>query len=112
MARAENFLHGRQDLADTIIRLQSFEAAGADAVYAPGLTELDQVKAVVDSVGVPVNVLIGMPTVTFTLDELRSVGVRRTSVGSGFERVANRALRHCAEALLDGAAPLGPLFGG
>lgn len=112
VARAENLLHGQDDLGDTIARLQAFEAAGADAVYAPGLTELDHVRAVVDSVDVPVNVLIGMPTVQFTLDDLRSLGVRRTSVGSGFERVANRALRQCAEALFDGAAPLGPLFGG
>lgn len=112
VARAENLLHGRHDLHDTIARLQAFEAAGADAVYAPGLTELDQVRAVVDSVDVPVNVLIGMPTVRFTLDDLRSLGVRRASVGSGFERVANRALRECAEALFDGATPLGSLFGG
>lgn len=110
VARAENFLHGRQDLDDTIERLQSFEAAGASAVYAPGLTTIDQVSAVVSSVGIPVNVLVGLPGQNFSLDDLGEVGVRRVSVGSGFERVANAALRRCAEQLLDTSAPLGPMF--
>jgi len=110
VARAENFLHGRPDLADTIDRLKSFEAAGASALYAPGLTNIDQVKAVVSSVGIPVNVLVGMPGQMFSLDDLGEAGVRRVSVGSGFERVANAALRQCAKNLLDTAAPLGPMF--
>ena len=110
VARAENFLHGRTDLDDTIARLQSFEAAGASAVYAPGLTTMEQVSAVVSSVGIPVNVLIGMPGQMFSLDDLGEAGVRRVSVGSGFERVANAALRRTAEQLLDTSAPLGPMF--
>jgi 2-methylisocitrate lyase-like PEP mutase family enzyme len=110
VARAENFLHGRLDLADTIARLQSFEAAGATAVYAPGLRTLDEVRAVVGEVGVPVNVLVGLPGQDFSLDDLADAGVRRVSVGSGFERVANRALRACAEQLLDTSAPVGPMF--
>ena len=110
VARAENFLHDRADLDDTIARLQSFEAAGASAVYAPGLTTMDQVAAVVSSVGIPVNVLIGMPGQNFSLDDLGAAGVRRVSVGSGFERVANAALRRTAEHLLDTSAPLGPMF--
>ena len=110
VARAENFLHGRPDLDETIARLQSFEAAGATAVYAPGLTTIEQVSAVVSSVGIPVNVLIGMPGQMFSLNDLGEVGVRRVSVGSGFERVANAALRRAAEQLLDTSAPLGPMF--
>lgn len=111
VARAENLLHGVDDLGDTIGRLRSFAQVGADAVYAPGLITLDQVRRVVDSVEVPVNVLIGLPGQSFSLEDLGEVGVRRVSVGSGFERVANAALRRCAEALLDTAAPLGPMFG-
>jgi len=110
VARAENHLHGVDDLDDTIARLQSFETAGASAVYAPGLRTLDEVRRVVDSVGIPVNVLIGLPGQDFTLDELNEAGVRRVSVGSGFERVANRALMQCAEQLLGGSTPVGPLF--
>src|SRR6266508_2637333 len=64
-ARAENHLHGRDDLADTIARLQSFQLAGADVLYAPGLTRADQIKAVLSSVDLPVNVLVmpGVPSV-------------------------------------------------
>jgi 2-methylisocitrate lyase-like PEP mutase family enzyme len=81
-ARAENYLHGRRDLADTIARLQAYEQAGADVVYAPGLTDLQDIRAVVESVGVPVNVLAlaAAPPVS----ELASVGVSRVSVGGGF----------------------------
>lgn len=110
VARAENFLHGRPDLADTIARLQSFEAAGATAVYAPGLTTIEQVASVVSSLGIPLNVLAGMPGQMFSLDDLGEAGVRRVSVGSGFERVANAAFRNAAEQLLDTSAPLGPMF--
>lgn len=110
VARAENLLHGIDDLDDTIARLQSFEAAGASALYAPGIRTLDQVRAVVSSVGVPVNVLVGLPGQDFSLDDLGEAGVRRVSVGSGFERVANAALKHSAQQLLDTAAPLGPMF--
>lgn len=110
VARAENLLHGRDDLGDTISRLQSFEAAGADAVYAPGLRTIEDVSSVVSSVGVPVNVLIGLPGQTFSLDDLQQAGVRRVSVGSGFERVAHAALRSCAEQLLNHTVPVGPLF--
>lgn len=110
VARAENHLHGRNDLDDTIARLVSFAEAGATAVYAPGLIALDDIRAVVESVGVPVNVLVGLPGQTFGLDELAEVGVRRVSVGSGFERVANAALQRCAAGLLEGR-PLAELFG-
>lgn len=110
VARAENHLHGRDDLADTITRLQAFETAGASAAYAPGLVTLDQVRAVVDSVGVPVNVLVGLGGQDFSLNDLAALGVRRVSVGSGFERMANAAFARCAQNLLDVDAPLGPMF--
>jgi 2-methylisocitrate lyase-like PEP mutase family enzyme len=78
--RAENHLHGVDDLDDTIARLVAYRDAGADAVYAPWLRELDQIAAVVQAVGVPVNVL-AVPDGP-TIEELASVGVRRVSTGS------------------------------
>jgi len=85
-ARAENHIRGVDDLGDTVERLKAYEAAGADVVYAPGLTDLDLIRSVVDAVDVPVNVLCrpGGPTVS----ELASVGVARISVGGGFYFVA------------------------
>lgn len=112
VARAENFLHGRPDLAATIERLQSFEAAGADAVYAPGLNSLEEIRTVVDSVGVPVNVLVGRPGQEFTLADLAEIGVRRVSVGGNFMRVANQAITKAATALLGTPTSLGPIFEG
>ncbi|MGI9601144.1 MAG: isocitrate lyase/PEP mutase family protein [Acidimicrobiales bacterium] len=99
-ARCENLLYGVADLDDTITRLQAYEAAGADAVYAPGLGTIDQVKRVVESVGVPVNVLIGLGQ-DWTLDDLAEVGVRRVSVGSGFSRAAFAAVYDAARQILD-----------
>ena len=85
-ARAENFLHHRPDLADTIARLQAFQQAGADVLYAPGLTQLEDIRQVVSALDRPVNVLAlpGVPSV----DELAAVGVARVSVGSAFAYVA------------------------
>jgi len=85
VARAENFLHGRPDLADTIRRLQAFEAAGADALYAPGLTKAEDIRSVCASVGKPVNVLMGS---AFSVAELAALGVKRISVGSALSRAA------------------------
>ncbi|SBW25056.1 carboxyvinyl-carboxyphosphonatephosphorylmutase [Candidatus Protofrankia californiensis] len=85
-ARAENFLYGRPDLADTIARLQAFEAAGADVLYAPGLPDAEAIRAVCSSVGKPVNVLAG--PATGSVAELAALGVRRVSVGSAFARAA------------------------
>lgn len=110
VARSENFLHGRPDLDDTIARLQSFEAAGAGALYAPGLITLDDIGSVVSSVGLPLNVLVGMPGQAWSLAELADTGVRRVSVGSGLERVANAALRSAAEDLA-AATSVAEVFG-
>ncbi len=87
-ARAENFLHGHPDLDDTIRRLQSFAKAGADALYAPGLTNLEAIRAVCASVSKPVNVLMGLTGATFSVEELAAAGVKRISVGGSFARAA------------------------
>ena len=96
-ARAENFLHGRDDLDDTIKRLQAYQQAGADVLYAPRLTRIDDIRSVVSSVDRPVNVLAlpGVPAVK----ELASAGVARISVGSGFANVAWGALLRAADEL-------------
>lgn len=87
-ARCENFLWGRRDLDDTIRRLQAFERAGADVLYAPGLTELADIRTLCRSVTKPVNVIMGLPGVSFTLPELADAGVKRVSVGSALARLA------------------------
>ncbi|HEY1917762.1 MAG TPA: isocitrate lyase/phosphoenolpyruvate mutase family protein [Streptosporangiaceae bacterium] len=84
-ARAENFLYGVRDLDDTITRLQAFEAAGADVLYAPFLPSLDAIATVCSAVTLPVNVVA---TAAFTVADLASRGVRRISLGSGLARSA------------------------
>src|SRR5882672_8780538 len=81
-ARAENYLRGRPDLKDTIARLQAYQEAGADVLYAPGLATRDDIAAVVSSVDRPVNVVMGLQGVPPSLAELAAIGVRRVSVGS------------------------------
>jgi len=88
VGRAENFLHGRPDLDDTIRRLQAFEEVGADVLYAPGLTKADDIRAVCAAVKKPVNVVMGLKNASFTVAELASLGVRRISVGSALSRAA------------------------
>lgn len=88
VARAENFLHGRPDLDDTIRRLQAYEAAGADALYAPGLTKEEDIRAVCAAVSKPVNVVMGLRSGSFSVAELAAMGVRRISVGSALSRAA------------------------
>jgi 2-methylisocitrate lyase-like PEP mutase family enzyme len=87
-ARAENFLHGRPNLEDTIRRLQSFADAGADVLYAPGLPSLEAIREVCASVSKPVNVLMGLKGSTFSVQELAAAGVKRISVGGAFARAA------------------------
>lgn len=88
-ARAENFLHGRPDLDDTLRRLVAYAEAGADVLYAPGLTTREQIAEVVAAVAPkPVNILVGSPALALTLDELAALGVRRVSLGSNLARVA------------------------
>lgn len=88
-ARAENFLNGRADLDDTIRRLVAYAEAGADVLYAPGLTTREQIRAVVGAVAPrPVNVLVGSPSLHLSMAELIELGVKRVSVGSNLARVA------------------------
>jgi len=87
-ARAENYLHGRPDLKDTIKRLQAYQEAGADVLYAPGLRSKEDIAAVLSSVDRPVNVLMGLQGVLLTMDELSKMGARRISVGSALQRTA------------------------
>lgn len=103
VARAENFLHGRPDLDDTIRRLQAYEKAGADALFAPGLTEPEQIRTVCASVRRPVNVVMGLSSDRhdFSVAELAELGVRRISLGSALSRAALGALVRAAREILD-----------
>ena len=96
-ARAENYLVGRPDLDDTIRRLQAYEQAGADVLYAPGLTKKEDIAAVVSSVGRPVNVIMGLQGVQLNLAELSEIGVKRISVGSALSRAALGAFLRAAQ---------------
>jgi 2-methylisocitrate lyase-like PEP mutase family enzyme len=95
-ARAENHLVGRPDLADTIRRLQAYQAAGADVLYAPGLATADDIHAVVSSVDRPVNVVMGLQGVQLNLAALSALGVKRVSVGSALSRAALGAFLRAA----------------
>ena len=100
-ARAENFLHGRADLDDTIRRLHAFAKAGADVLYAPGLPSLEAIREVCASVPKPVNALMGLKGATYTLDELAAVGVKRVSVGGALARAALGAFVQAAREIKD-----------
>ena len=98
-ARCENYLRGRPDLSATIERLQWYQEAGADVLYAPGIKELEDIRALVSGLDRPVNVLAlpGVPTVP----ELAAAGVARVSVGSAFANVAWGAVVEAASELKD-----------
>jgi len=98
-ARAENFLYGRANLDDTIRRLQCFADAGADVLYAPGLTSLEAIREVCASVSKPVNVLMGLQGATFSVEELAAAGVIRISVGGSLARAAFGAFLRAAREL-------------
>ena len=102
VARAENYLHCRADLDDTIRRLQAFEAAGAEVLYAPGIASADDIRTVCSSVAKPVNVLMGIKGVPpLSVMELGALGVRRISLGSGFSRAALTAVVHAAREVIE-----------
>ncbi len=96
-ARAENYIVGRPDLKDTIRRLQAFQEAGADVLYAPGPSSPEEIAAVVSSVDRPVNVLVGIAGMKLTLTGLSAIGVRRVSVGSALSRTAIGAFLRAAQ---------------
>lgn len=100
-ARSENFLIGKPDLADTIKRLQGYQEAGADVLFAPGLTTAEDISAVVRSVDRPVNVVMGLRNSSLTVKQLSEIGVRRISVGSALSRAALGAFLRAARELKD-----------
>ena len=100
-ARAENFLYGRTDLDDTIRRLQAFEAAGADVLYAPGLHDLATIRTVVAALKKPFNLVMGFADPTLTLAQLSEAGVKRISVGGAMSRFALAAFLHSAREMKD-----------
>jgi 2-methylisocitrate lyase-like PEP mutase family enzyme len=100
-ARAENFLHGRPDLDDTIRRLQAFADAGADVLYAPGLPSLEAIREVCAAVSKPVNVVMGLKGATFSVEQLAAAGVKRISIGGAFARAALGAFLRAAREVKD-----------
>ncbi len=100
-ARAENYLWGRPDLADTIKRLQLFSEAGADVLYAPGLPDLDAIRTVCQEVDKPVNVVMGLQGVNYSVQALSDVGVKRISVGGSFARAALGEFMQAAQEVKD-----------
>jgi 2-methylisocitrate lyase-like PEP mutase family enzyme len=100
-ARAENLLHGRLDLDDTIKRLQAFEKVGADVLYAPGVRDLATIRTVTSSVKKPVNVVMSAADPSLTLEQLAGAGVKRISVGGALSRLALAAFLEGAREMKD-----------
>jgi 2-methylisocitrate lyase-like PEP mutase family enzyme len=101
-ARAENFLRGNPDLDDTIRRLQAYEKAGADVLFAPGLPDLAAVRTVCAALSKPFNFMVGIKGKSFTVAELETAGVRRISVATSLYRAAMRGLLDAAREVKDG----------
>src|SRR5215467_11745095 len=101
-ARAENFLHGRRDLDDTVKRLQAFARAGADVLYAPGLHDLATIRQVVAAVPKPLNVVMSAADPDLTAQQLAEAGVKRISIGGSLSRLAFAAVRDAALAMREG----------
>jgi 2-methylisocitrate lyase-like PEP mutase family enzyme len=96
-ARAEGFLRGRPDLGEVIARLQAYQSAGADVLFAPGLTREEDIRTVVSSVDRPLNMIMGAAGVSFTVAQLSAMGVKRISVGGSLARYAYGALLEAAQ---------------
>lgn len=101
VARAENLIRGRNDMDDTIKRLQAFEKAGADVLYAPGLRDLASMKLVASSVGKPINAVMSAGDPDLTAAEMEAVGVKRLSVGGALSRLAIAAFMKGAREMKD-----------
>ena len=102
-ARAENFLHGRHDLDDTVKRLQAFAKAGADVLYAPGLRDLATIRQVAAAVPKPLNVVMSAADPDLTTQQLADAGVKRISIGGTLSRLAFAAVRDAALAMREGS---------
>ena len=101
VGRAENYLHGRTDLDDTIKRLQAYEKAGADCLYAPGVTKAEDIRTICRSVTKPVNVVMGLKAARFSVADLGALGVKRISVGSALARAALGGFVNAAREIKD-----------
>lgn len=99
-ARCEHLLFGRHDMDDVLKRLNAFADAGADVLYAPGLTTREEVETLVNNVGKPVNVLLGLAGTTLTMADMHQTGVARVSLGSGLHRAAMTAMLSAADEIL------------
>lgn len=100
-ARSENFIRGDPDLDDTLTRLQAFEAAGADVLYAPGLPDESALRLACSSVAKPFNYVAGIGPTRFTLTQLKEFGVRRVTIGTSFCRAGLNAVVRAAREVLD-----------
>jgi len=100
-ARAENFIRGMPDLDDTIRRLHAYEGAGADVLFAPGLPDLQAVRAVCSAVSKPVNFMVGIPGKSWPLAELEAAGVRRVSLATSLYKAAMTGLAGAAREILE-----------
>jgi 2-methylisocitrate lyase-like PEP mutase family enzyme len=100
-ARAENFIRGRPHLDDTLRRLEAFERAGADVLFAPGLPNRQALEDACRSFAKPINYVVGCGPTRFTLAELREIGVRRVSVGATLIRHAFESVRRAAHEMLN-----------
>jgi 2-methylisocitrate lyase-like PEP mutase family enzyme len=100
-ARAENLIHGRTDMADTIRRLQAYQAAGADVLYAPGLRNIEEVRHVVCSVNRPFNIVTGWLDPDLTVAQLADAGAKRISVGGALSRLVLATFTEAARAMRD-----------
>lgn len=96
VGRAENFLHGRADLDDTILRLQAYERAGADVLFAPGVSRAEDIRTICSSIRKPVSVMMGLSSTLLSVDELEALGVRRISVGPALYLAAFGAFTRAA----------------
>jgi len=102
-ARAENYLYGRADIADTIRRLQAYQEAGADVLFAPGVKTREDIREIIRSIDRPLNVLVGMPNMALRVVDLQELGVTRISLGGTLARAAYGALlRAAAEVQTEG----------
>jgi len=100
-ARAENYLHNCPNLDDTIKRLKAFEDAGADVLYAPGLPDLEAIREVCNALSKPVNVVMGLSGPNNTVEQLKTAGVKRISVGGSFARAALGGFMRAAQEVIE-----------
>jgi 2-methylisocitrate lyase-like PEP mutase family enzyme len=100
-ARCENYLYGNPSISDTIKRLQAYQEAGADVLYAPGIQTVEDIKAVLSSIDRPMNLLMGFPSSQLTVTEVAALGVRRISIGGSMARAAMGALKRAGAEMLE-----------